>query len=106
VWTQGDFGTLMPFKSREESIPSGSHPGSPSCGVSIPGLLRRSRLWQYQVMPVTDSVLLAFLAVAAVIHIAGITILGFLLRESLRITRAVGALVIQEEEKTRRLFQR
>ena len=57
-------------------------------------------------MPVTDSVLLAFLAVAAVIHIAGITILGFLLRESLRITRAVGALVIQEEEKTRRLFQR
>ena len=22
VWTQGDFGTLMPFKSREESIPS------------------------------------------------------------------------------------
>jgi hypothetical protein len=52
-------------------------------------------------MLVTDSVLLAFLAVAAVIHIAGITILGFLLRESLRITRAVGALVIQEEQKTR-----
>jgi hypothetical protein len=44
-------------------------------------------------MPVSDSILLVFLAVAAVIHIAGITILGFLLRESLRITRAVGALV-------------
>jgi hypothetical protein len=57
-------------------------------------------------MLVSDSVLLVFLAVAAVIHIAGITILGFLLGESLRITRAVGALVIQEEEKTRRLFQR
>jgi len=35
-----------------------------------------------------------------------ITILGLLLRESLRITRAVGALVIQEEEESRRLFQR
>src|SRR5437762_10803181 len=23
LWTQGDFGTSMPFKSREESIPSG-----------------------------------------------------------------------------------
>ena len=57
-------------------------------------------------MPLSDSVLLVFLAVAAVIHIAGITILGLLLRESLRITRAVGALVIQEEEKTRRLFAR
>jgi hypothetical protein len=57
-------------------------------------------------MVVTDSVLLAFLTVAAVTHIAGITILGLLLRESLRITRAVGALIIQEEEKTRRLFQR
>jgi hypothetical protein len=57
-------------------------------------------------MPVSDSVMLAFLTVAAVIHIAGITILGLLLRESLRITRAVGALVLQEEEKTRRLFQR
>jgi hypothetical protein len=57
-------------------------------------------------MPVSDSVMLAFLTVAAVIHIAGITILGFLLRDSLRITRAVGALLIQEEEKTRRLFQR
>jgi hypothetical protein len=29
-----------------------------------------------------------------------------MLRESLRITRAVGALVIQEEEQTRRRFQR
>jgi hypothetical protein len=38
--------------------------------------------------------------------LCGITILGFLLRESLRITRAVGALVIQDEEKTRRLFPR
>lgn len=65
-------------------------------------------LWQDQgtTMPVSDSVLLVFLAVAAVIHIAGITILGFLLRESLRITRAVGALVVQEEEKTRRLVAR
>ena len=54
----------------------------------------------------SDSVLLVFLAVAAVIHIAGITILGVMLRESLRITRAVGALVIQEEEKTRRVVSR
>jgi hypothetical protein len=66
----------------------------------------QARCGKIGTMLVTDSVMLAFLAVAAVIHIAGITILGFLLRESLRITRAVGALVIQEEEKTRRLFQR
>ncbi len=32
-------------------------------------------------MPVGDSVLLVVLAVAAVIHIAGITILGFLLHD-------------------------
>jgi hypothetical protein len=51
-------------------------------------------------------VLLVFLTIAAVIHVTGITILGLLLRESLRITRAVGALVIEEEERTRRLFQR
>ena len=57
-------------------------------------------------MSVSDSVLLIFLSVAAVVHIAGITILGVMLRESLRITRAVGALVIQEEDKTRRLFLR
>ena len=56
-------------------------------------------------MPVSDSVLLVFLAVAAVIHITAIMILGVMLRESLRITRAVAALV-QEEEKTRRTFQR
>ena len=48
---------------------------------------------------VNDSALLIFLAVAAVIHIAGITILGFLLRDAVRITKAVGALVIQEEER-------
>jgi hypothetical protein len=52
----------------------------------------------------SDTALLIFLSVAAVIHIAGITICAFMLRDSLRITRAVGALVIQEEEKTRRLF--
>jgi hypothetical protein len=52
----------------------------------------------------TETVLLIFLSGAAIVHIAGITILGVMLRESLRITRAVGALVIQEEEKTRRLF--
>ena len=45
-------------------------------------------------MPVSDSVLLVFLAVAAVIHITGITILGVMLRESLRITKAVRVLVI------------
>jgi hypothetical protein len=49
--------------------------------------------------------LLVFLAAAAVVHIAGITILGLLLCESLRITRAVGALVIRQDEKTRRLLQ-
>ena len=38
-----------------------------------------------------DSVLLVFLAVAAVIHITGITICCVMLRESFRITRAVGA---------------
>jgi hypothetical protein len=57
-------------------------------------------------MPLSDSALLVLLVVAALVHMAGITILGLLLRESLRITRAVGALVIQKEEKTRRLFQR
>ena len=57
-------------------------------------------------MLMSDSVLLIFLSVAAVVHIAGITMLGVMLRESLRITKAVGALVIQEEDKTRRLFQR
>jgi hypothetical protein len=57
-------------------------------------------------MSVSDNVLLVFLTVAAVIHIAGLTIPGFLLWESLRITRAVGALVIQEEKQTRRLFAR
>jgi hypothetical protein len=56
--------------------------------------------------PITDTALLALLVVAAIVHVAGITILGVMLRESLRLTRAVGALVIQEEEKTRRLFQR
>jgi hypothetical protein len=58
------------------------------------------------VMVMSDSVLLIFLSLAAVVHIAGITICTVMLRESLRITRAVGALVIQEEEKTRRLFLR
>ncbi len=57
-------------------------------------------------MPVSDSLMLAFLVFAAVVHIGGIIFLGVLVRESLRISRAVGALVIQEEEKTRRLFQR
>jgi len=57
-------------------------------------------------MPVGDTVLLVFLCVAAVIHIGGIIFLGTMVREALRISRAVGALVIQEEEKTRRLFQR
>src|SRR5438094_4381803 len=28
LWTQGDFGTSMPFKSREESIPSSSTPAA------------------------------------------------------------------------------
>lgn len=53
----------------------------------------------------SDSVPLVFLAVAAVIHIGGIVFLGVMMRESLRISRAVGALVIQEGEKTRRLLQ-
>ena len=49
---------------------------------------------------------IVFLVEARATHIAVITILGFLLRESLRIARAVDALVIQEDEKTRRLFAR
>jgi hypothetical protein len=57
-------------------------------------------------MPVSDTILLVFLCVAAVIHIGGIVFLAATMREALRISRAVGALVIQEEEKTRRLFQR
>lgn len=52
----------------------------------------------------SDTAFLIFLSVAAVIHVACITICIVMLRDSLRITRAVGALVIQEEEKTRRLF--
>jgi len=58
-----------------------------------------------EMVSATDTALLIFLAVVAAIHVTGITILGVMLRESLRLTRAVGALVIQEEEKTRRLFQ-
>ena len=50
--------------------------------------------------------LLVLIVVAGAIHIAGLTILGVMLRESLRLTKAVGALVIQEEAKTRPLFQR
>ena len=53
----------------------------------------------------SDSVLLVFLSVAAVIHIGGIIFIAMMTREALRISRAVGALVIKEEEKTRRLFQ-
>ena len=56
-------------------------------------------------MPVSDSILLVFLSVAAVIHIGGIIFIAMMTREALRISRAVGALVIQEEEKTRLLFQ-
>jgi hypothetical protein len=52
----------------------------------------------------SDTALLIFLSAAAMVHIAGLTMLGFLLRESIRITKAVGALVIQEEEQTRRVF--
>ena len=51
-----------------------------------------------EMVSVTDTGLLIFLAVVAAIHVAGITILGVMLRESLRLTRAVGALVIQQEE--------
>jgi hypothetical protein len=75
-------------------------------GIDSSSLAAPTAYGKIEEMPVSDSVLLVFLTVAAVIHIAGITILGLLLRESLRITRAVGALVIQGEEKTRRLFQR
>jgi hypothetical protein len=45
-------------------------------------------------MPVSDTILLVFLCVAAVIHIGGIVFLGMRVRESLRISRAVGALVV------------
>ena len=63
--------------------------------IGISTLALPSRYGKIGSMLVSDSVLLIFLAVASVIHIAGITILGWLLRESLRITRA---------EKTRRLI--
>jgi hypothetical protein len=55
---------------------------------------------------VRDTALLVLIVVTGAIHIAGLTILGVMLRESLRLARAVGALVIQEEAKTRQLFQR
>ena len=55
---------------------------------------------------VSDTALLVLIVVTGAIHIAGLTILGVMLRESLRLARAVGALVIQEEAKTRQLFQR
>jgi hypothetical protein len=55
---------------------------------------------------VSDTALLVLIVVTGVVHIAGLTILGVMLREALRLTRAVGALVIQEEAKTRQLFQR
>ncbi|MBI2205250.1 MAG: hypothetical protein HYU41_15490 [Candidatus Rokubacteria bacterium] len=51
-----------------------------------------------------DTALLIFLSVAAIIHAVCLAICIVMLRDGLRITRAVGALVIQEEEKTRRLF--
>jgi hypothetical protein len=64
-------------------------------------------------IPVTHADLLIVMTVAASIHIA---VLGFaiwaqvkshkMVAEAQRLTRAVGALVIQEEEKTRQLFPR
>jgi hypothetical protein len=55
---------------------------------------------------VTHTVLLLVLAVSGGIHVAVLGIAIHHLREAQRLTRAVGALVIQEEEKTRRLFTR
>ena len=54
---------------------------------------------------VSDTALLVLIVVTGVVHIAGLTILGVMLRESLRLTRTFGALVIQEA-KTPQLFQR
>ena len=66
-----------------------------------------------RMIPVTHVDLLIVMTVAATIHVG---VLAFaiwqvadsrrMLAEAQRLTRAVGALVIQEEEKTRQLFQR
>lgn len=62
--------------------------------------------------PVSHFDLMVLLAVAASIHFGGILFciwVGFrvtaMVAEAQRLTRAVGALVIQEEEKTRDLFR-
>jgi len=53
-----------------------------------------------------DNALLIFIAVGSVIHIAGITIMIVMLRDSIRIRRTVEALVDSEEETTHRPFSR
>jgi len=64
-------------------------------------------------LTVSHEVLLAVLLLAATVHVAALTFAIAQLRDSRRmvaeaqrLTKAVGALVIQEEEKTRQLFQR
>ena len=64
-------------------------------------------------IPITSTDLFILVTVAACIHVS---VLAFaiwavldgrrMVVEAQRLTRAVGALVIQEEEKTRQLFQR
>jgi hypothetical protein len=53
----------------------------------------------------SDHALLALIIVAGfTLQIAGLVILGLQLRDSRRMTRAVGALVVQETEKIRVLL--
>ncbi len=53
-----------------------------------------------------DTVIHILILVTVIVCAGAITVAIRVLREAVRISRAVGALVIQEEEKTHRLFQR
>jgi len=62
--------------------------------------------------PVSHFDLMVLITVAACIHFGGLLLMAWLVfqghgmvKEAQRLTRAVGALVIQEEEKTRDLFR-
>jgi hypothetical protein len=64
-------------------------------------------------MSVGHNELLIIVVVSFAIQIGGLVILGFqlydsrkMVAESQRLTRAVGALVVQESDKIRQLFQR
>jgi hypothetical protein len=54
---------------------------------------------------VSDHAILGLLLLSAIaIGVTGLTVMASMLRECQRLTRAVAAMVYQEEEKTRRLI--